>query len=750
MSPLRSLLSSLLSTLLLLAGSAALADGLIVIHDPPHRIPGHHTFAPLSIKYHHVTVRITDQIATTEVDQVFYNPSDRRLEGTYIFPIPKNAQIDKLMMDVNGKLQEAELLDAAKARGIYEDIVRRALDPALLEYVGQGLFKLRIFPIEPRSEKRIRLSYTQLLKSDSGLVDYTYPLNTEKFSSQPLESVSLKVTLETSRPLKALYSPTHEVEIQRRNGRQAVVGFEAKRVKPDTDFQLLFSTQPTSEIGLNVLTYRDDSEPEGYFLLLASPPAQSGAVVKKDVVFVLDTSGSMAEGGKLDQAKRALNFCLANLNDGDRFEVVRFSTETEPLFERLTTATEANREKAKAFLRDLKPIGGTAIDEALATALRNARDGDASRPFMVVFLTDGRPTIGATQESEILDRALKGAGSRTTRIFCFGIGTDVNTHLLDELAERSRAAAQYVLPKEDIEVKVSSFYAKISHPVLADPKLAIPEGLRLSRTYPQALPDLFRGEQLVVVGRYKGNQETTVSIRGTVNGEARTFSEKAVFPAKATEHSFIPKLWATRRIGFLLDEIRLRGESAELRNEITELARRYGILTPYTSYLIVEDEARRNLPMQSRILQEEETLSVVRESAAKQYKGVNASRSGDMAVGGAQAFDAMKRAKTLAAPAAANMASQEALRGAEAEEGKRLQTVLSAQKTRTLAGRTFYQNGSQWIDASAQAGARLVKVRFNSPEYFELSRKHPHAAQWLSVGRNVRFQLGETLYDVTD
>lgn len=740
----------LLSSLLALTGLGARADGLIVIHDPPRPFPSHHGFAPLAIRYHHVTVKITDQMATTEVDQVFYNPSDRRLEGTYLFPIPKNAQIDKLMMDVNGKLQEAELLDAAKARSTYEDIVRKALDPALLEYAGQGLFKLRIFPIEPRSEKRIRLSYRQLLKSDGGLVDYTYPLNTEKFSSQPLQSVSVKVTVETKQPLKALYSPTHEVEIQRKNGRQAVVGFEAKGVKPDTDFQLLFSTQPSSEIGLDVLTYKDENDSEGYFLLLASPPVQTNTVVRKDVVFVLDTSGSMAEGGKLEQAKRALAFCLANLNEGDRFEVVRFSTETEPLFERLVPATEGNREKARAFLRDLKPIGGTAIDEALATALRSIRDGEASRPFMVVFLTDGRPTIGTTQEQEILEHATKSAGSRLTRIFCLGIGTDVNTHLLDGLAERSRAATQYVLPKEDLELKVSGFYAKISHPVLADPKLAVPEGLRLSRTYPQPLPDLFRGEQLVVVGRYRGTLEGTVSIRGTVSGETRIFSEKALFPAKATEHAFLPKLWATRRIGFLLDEIRLRGENAELRNEITELARRHGILTPYTSFLIVEDEARRNLPMSSRVLQEAETLAVVREEAGRQYKGVNASRSGDLAVGGAQAFDALKRAKTLAAPAAANAAAQEVLTGAEAAEGKRLQKVLSAQNTRTLAGRTFYQNGSQWIDASAQAGAPVVKVRFNSPEYFELSRKHPSAAQWLSVGRNVRVQLGETLYDIVD
>ena len=253
-------------------------------------------------------------------------------------------------------------------RSIYEDIVRKLKDPALLEYADRDVFKVRIFPIEPNSKKRITLSYTQVLKSDSGLVSYVYPLNTEKFSAKPIKNVSVKVELETKRPLKSIYSPTHSVEIKRHGADRATAGFEATDVRPDTDFALYFAPEK-DELGVNLLTHRQSDE-DGYFLLLASPgvDVKEKQVVMKDIAFVLDTSGSMA-GKKLAQAKKALQFCVENLNDGDRFEIIRFSTEVEPLFERLVKATEQNRAKADEFIKALKPIGGTAIDDALQKAL---------------------------------------------------------------------------------------------------------------------------------------------------------------------------------------------------------------------------------------------------------------------------------------------------------------------------------------------------------------------------------------------
>lgn len=738
------------------ACGTAWSDGLIVVFHPNPPASLRYPFAPLAVKYHHVTIKITDQVAVTEVDQVFHNPTSMRLEGNYLFPIPKDAQIDKFAMDVDGKMTDAELLDAAKARQIYEDIVRRMRDPALLEYAGQGLFRVRIFPIEPHSEKRVRLNYTQVLRQENGLTKYTYPLNTEKFSAQPVGSVSIKVDLAGSRDLLSVYSPSHAVEIRRQDERHATIGFEANQVRPDTDFQLFFSLKPGGDVGLSLLAFRDGIETDGgYFLLLASPSSRLAGeqIVQKDVVFVLDTSGSMAEGGKLDQAKRALSFCLQNLGQGDRFELVRFATESEPLFQKLVPADKEHINKAEAFIKDLRPIGGTAISDALAAALAPAAgSSQPDRPYMIVFLTDGRPTVGATDETQILDRVKRSPGGRGVRVFSFGIGTDINTHLLDRLSDETRGASQYVLPKEDIEVSVSGFFGKISQPVLANPRLEVSGPVRLNRMHPAELPDLFKGEQLMLFGRYQGSGTATLNLKGSVNGRERSFTYTADFADHATAHGFIPRLWATRHVGYLLDQIRLHGENSELREEVTRLARQFGIVTPYTAYLIVQDEMKRNVPVAWQTLRNISGRAELVSETSRMYREMGDAKSGGGAVGGAQANSALRSADTVSAPAQANAY---ALRGQLANEAgvqDRVNQVINAQQSRFVNGRNFYQNGSQWTDASVQGqtGARVVQVKFNSPEYFSLMARHPDMPQWLSVGRNVQILFGGIVYEVVD
>jgi len=461
-------------------------------------------------------------------------------------------------------------LDAAKARAIYEDIVRKQKDPALLEYTGRGAFKVRIYPIEPRSRKKVSLSYTELLRADGGLVSYLYPLNTEKFSAQPLKTVAIKVALSAESPIKALYSPTHPVDVKRDGERRATVGYEASNTRPDRDFQLLFSTEQ-AEVGVHLLTQKTGSD-DGFFLLLASPGAdvlKTKEANPKNIVFVLDTSGSMA-GKKLEQAKKALAFCVENLNDNDRFEVLRFATETEPCFQKMTEAGRGNREKAQEWIKDLRPLGGTAIHDALQTALKLRPEGAGARPFIVIFLTDGQPTVGETNEDRIV-ASVGRENAASTRVFCFGIGNDVNTHLLDKIVERTRAASEFVLPEEDLEVKLSKFFTKIKEPLLTNIKIAWPDSVRVSKFYPSPLPDLFRGDQLVLVGRFSGAGEGDVVLEGTLNGEPKRITQRVKFPDAARGNEFIPQLWAMRRVGWLLDEIRLRGENRELREEVVDL-----------------------------------------------------------------------------------------------------------------------------------------------------------------------------------
>ena len=781
------ILSALVALLALLTG--ARADGLIIIHNPPAPMPQaqpwmrpHYTFAPLEVVFHKVDVDIAGQKATTHVVQEFFNPNNAVLEGEYIFPIPKGAHLDKFTMKIGDKDVEAELLDAAKARAIYEDIVRRQRDPALLEYTGRAAFRVRIFPIEARSRKKVTLTYTELLKVDGGIAGYMYPLNTEKFSAQPLKTVAIKVTVNADAPIKALYSPSHAVEIKRDGEKRAVIGWEATNARPDTDFQLLYSTANT-EVGISLLTHKKENE-DGWFLLLASPGAdvmKTKDVNPKDVVFVLDTSGSMA-GKKLEQAKKAMTFCVENLNDSDRFEIVRFSTESEPLFEKLTDATRPNRDKALDFIKGLKPIGGTAIADALQSALK-LKPATNDRPFVVVFLTDGKPTIGETDEDRIVAKVVSDNAS-TTRIFSFGIGTDINTHLLDKITERTKAASQYVLPEEDLEVKVSSFFTKIKDPLLTNLKLEFPAGIKVTKLYPNPLPDMFRGDQLVLAGRYSGEGEGDVILEGTLNGVPRRMAQKVKFSSGAPANEFIAQLWALRRVGWLLDEIRLRGENKETRDEVVDLARRYAIVTPYTSYLIVEDEARRGVPVASRSLQlldrDRQSQSYYSKSLgdlkAKKdgYDGALAGRSNDSlkkAEAPAVALDkawsenfgsAITSNATPAEAAAGGYAAAKpaaSLRGGSTGAGfsgsakevaQKLQSV--DQQTRWVNGKAFAQNGSNWSDTALQnkeqQNAKRNRVQFASKDYFALLTEKPESAQWLALGNSVTFALGTEVYEI--
>ncbi|HEY0256529.1 MAG TPA: VIT and VWA domain-containing protein [Candidatus Methylacidiphilales bacterium] len=749
-----------------LSGRPLFADGFIVVTQPVHVPPGHFSFAPLEVSYHHVDVRIDGQICTTTVNEEFYNPNPQVLEGTYLFPIPKNAQIDKFTMQIGGKDVPAELLDAAKARAIYEDIVRRRLDPALMEYADRSVFKVRIFPIEGQGRKQVKITYTEILKADSGLISYTYPLNTEKFSSALIHDVSVKIDLAADQPLHSIYSPTHDVEIKHTDATHATIAYEAKEVRPDTDFQLFFAPEK-SVVSLKMLTYQTGDD-DGYFLLLAAPNLDmKSKPVPKDVAFVLDTSGSMADDNKLKQARKALQFCLANLNSDDRFEIIRFSTEPESLFETLTPADGKAVDRAQDFVSKLKPRGGTAIYDALGKAMA-LRPAKSERPFVVIFLTDGQPTVGETNDDAIVAETDK-AANEGTRIFCFGLGTDVNAHLLDRIADHTHAASDYVLPSEDIEVKVSSFFGKIREPVLANVKLTFPDGMRVSKMYPQTMPDLFKGDQLVLTGRYNGNGSGTCALEGDADGAQQKFTAPVVFAKESTEQPFVPRLWASRRVAYLLDEIRLHGENPELKSEVTDLAREFGLVTPYTAYLIMEDEQQRGVASNNQIMSDFAKDKPAQESAGAAYNLMQKEKSGEGAVATARAQNTMKYAmipgdaldksnaefaRGMGVPSSVVTAGPRMLSASTApisdspDASTRL--VQYTQQTKYLAGRAFYQNGNQWVDSrvSKQNGGKEVRLKFGSPEYFDFATQHPEARAYLSLGQNVKLVLANTVYDI--
>ncbi len=571
----------LLGVLLVAAGQQARAAGLLVPDDV--KLP------PLAMVNHKVTVAIEDQVAATTVEQTFRNHTDRPLEATYLFPVPKGATVNKFAMWVDGKETAGELLDAGKARQVYTDIVRRTQDPGLLEYLGNNLMRLRVFPVPPKGDQKVKISFTSVAPMEQGVVEYVYPLKTDGKGTRTLEEFSVKLTIKSQHPVQSVYSPTHAIDVKRKGDREVAVEFEKNQARLDKDFQLFYGLGD-QEIGLTPLAYRPVSAEDGYFMLLISPQVESMRTtrVPRDLVLVLDTSGSMSDL-KMSQAKKALKHLLANLGDGDRFGLIAFSSTVRPYEDKLQPASSDQLEKARKWVDDLRAGGGTAIMPALDAAL-DMRTKDPGRSFTIAFFTDGIPTLDERDPNKIVANVVRRAEkSENTRIFTFGVGDDVNAAMLDQLADATRAVTTYVRPAEDIEAKAAALNAKISHPVMTNVKLSS-TNVKLHEVYPPKLPDLFHGGQLVVIGRYSGQGPAAVKLTGMVGSEERELVYELTFPPKTDDgREFVEHLWARRKVGYLLDQIRMNGESKEVVDEVVGLAKKYGIATPYTSYLVVPD-----------------------------------------------------------------------------------------------------------------------------------------------------------------
>jgi Ca-activated chloride channel family protein len=567
---------------LLAAVSPARAHGLL--------IPEEKSLPPLAMLSHKVRITIEDQVAVTRVEQTFRNHTDRALEATYVFPVPKGASVNQFTMWVDGKETRGELVEAAKARDIYTSIVRRTQDPGLLEYLGNNLLRMRVFPVPAKGDQKVALSFTAVAPREGGVVEYVYPLKTDGKATATLQDFSITATIKSQHPVANVYSPTHAVTLKRASDHEVAVSFDRNQGLLDKDFQLFYATSD-KDVGLTALAHRPAAGENGYFTLLVTPKVEipKEYQIPRDMVLVLDTSGSM-RGPKMDQARKALKYVLDNLAGTDRFALLNFATTVNRYRDALLDATPEQLGEARKWVDALEATGGTAINDALAAAL-DLRTKDEGRTFTVVFFTDGQPTIGETNPEKILQN-FAAKNTANTRVFTFGVGDDVNATMLDQLAEQTRALSTYVRPAEDIEAKVSGLFAKISNPVLTNLKLATTGDVRLSEIYPPQLPDLFHGSQLVVLGRYSGKGPAAVTLTGQVGMQSREFVYEFTFPEKTgDDRNFVEHLWARRKVGYMLDQIRANGEKKELVDEVVALAKKYGITTPYTSYLIVPDSA---------------------------------------------------------------------------------------------------------------------------------------------------------------
>ncbi|HQE71362.1 MAG TPA: VIT domain-containing protein, partial [Methanothrix soehngenii] len=665
----------------------------------------------LAIKYHHVDIQIKDQVATTRVDQVFVNDNPWTAEGTYIFPLPEGAAVSDFVMWVDGKAVHGEILEADEARTIYDDVVRRMKDPALLEYVGRKALKASVFPIPPGEERKIELEYSQILPVENGLVHYIYPLSTERFSSRPLEDLVVRAQIESREPLKAVYSSRHEVSIDREDDYHALLGLEQSDVLPDRDFEL-FYTISSEKIGLNLLSFKEEGQ-DGFFLLLAAPDVKVNEeeIVVKDIILVLDTSGSM-QGEKMDQAKEAARYVLDHLNPLDRFAIVSFATTTRSFSPSLEPAAQAD--KGKDFLDRLEAMGSTDINRAMIEAVGLAEE---VRPTTLIFLTDGLPTEGVTVTGAILDNVAREAPDNV-RIFSFGVGDDVDTDLLDQISLDHGGASTYVRPGEEIDEEVSAFYRKVKMPVLSD--LSLDWGdIIVDQVYPQRIPDLFAGSQLILLGRYREGGPAKITLKGMVNQEERSYTYEDLSFRKEGGDDFIPRLWATRAVGYYLTQIRLYGEKQEWIDSIVSLSTRYGIITPYTSFLVQEKDIFSDKG---------------REEVISDFEEEMAAAAAEPAFGEAAVEKAVYQKSLSAAPVGAavpvNMSVSTGIDGTS-------KMVRVSEVLKNVGSKTFLLKNDTWIDTTFDRSMKTKKVAFLGEEYFDLISQVPVLGSYFALGERV-------------
>ncbi|HEV8427932.1 MAG TPA: VIT and VWA domain-containing protein [Pyrinomonadaceae bacterium] len=732
---LRTTLTRLLLMLSICSALATIASAQgIIVPGPCRRCPDPRPVPlprALPIKSIKIDTKISSQVATTHVEQVFRNDTGATLEGTYLFPIPESASIAEFAIWDGDRRLVGEVRTREEARRIYDEIVRRQRDPGLLEYAGKDLFQASIFPILPHSDKKLEITYTQVVHAEGGTVSYRYPLGTGRQIAQ-IGSVAGRVEVESKEPLRNVYSPTHAIDVKRNSDRRSLVSFESESGKEPQDFQL-FYTISREDFGLTLLTHREPGK-QGYFLLMISPKDEwtDQEYTAKDVVFVVDTSGSMAEEGKMEKARAALLYGVRILRPQDRFNIISFAGEEHLMEARLIAADEKGRARGEEFVKGLKPVGGTNINQSLLASLRQFSEADRERPKMLVFMTDGLPTVDETNVPRIVDNVRK-ATIPGVRLFTFGVGYDVNTALLDKLASENGGVADYVEPKEDLEVKVSNFFSKVNYPVFTDLQLDM-GGAQTDLIYPRGIPDVFRGSQVTLIGRYSNEADlksVQLKLSGKSGAATRSYTYGNLsFPLRTESNDYLPRLWATRRVGWLMEQVRSNGEQKELRDEIVDLGTRYGIVTPYTSYLALEE------------------AEVSRRSS-------NFMVTPGVASGGFGRADAPSNARP-AKPMDQVVTGAAAVQQSKVAREQQERVYLKDEDTRTdavkrVAGKTFYLIEGVWTDSEFKAESRLPEtvLVFGSDEYFALLKQNPKLGSYFSLGERVVVVLDGRVYRVS-
>lgn len=682
--------------------------------------------APLEITQITVGVVIVEQAATTTMDINLRNNSGFRTEAELVVPVPDGAVVRGFSFQGAADEPTAHVLPKDEARRTYDAIVARLRDPALLEFLGYNLIRSSAFPLERGATQKVRLTYEHLLPADADRIDYVLPRSESLDYNIPWK---ITVKIKSKRAISTVYSPSHMLETVRRspNTISARLG-DLARMEPGA-FRLSYLLERNG-MTASLMAYPDASEGGGYFLLLGGLPAslsdrQDEPAIKREVTLVLDRSGSM-NGEKIKQVREAALQIIAGLHDGEAFNIITYNDSIESFRNKQVIKNDNTARSARQYLQGINAQGGTNIYDALGEALR-LTPVENMLP-MTLFLTDGLPTVGQTSEVAIRNLAMR-SNPYDRRIFTFGVGVNVNTPLLDKIAQETRASSTYVLPTEDVEVKVGQLFRRLTGPILADAKLHVDRGESSPRVHdlmPKVMPDLFEGGQLVVLGKYVGEDPLSFRLSGNYLGEQRSFRYTFSLDNATRKNAFVPRLWASRRIALLIDAIRQLGANGspltiqntvaedprlkELVDEIVRLSTKFGILTEYTAFLAREGT---DLSDHDNVLAEASSNFVNRAMNTRSGLGaVNQSANGRF------------------------MMNQSHLNFCNVawDENMNRVSIANVQQVNDLA---FYNRGGRWVDSRIVNQESRIQpkrvIEFGSHEFRELASRLAREGRQASI-----------------
>ncbi len=711
---------------------------------------------PMVVWLDHIRVDIKDDVAVKFYDCTFKNPNPQAVVGGECYmELEPGAQVDQMEVDVDGQKTQAEILDLKKSNEVFQGIVAKGGSPALLEYYGNQLIRTKVPQVKANGVVKVRLRYTMVLPKRGNLVRLQMLNTNPKMQLAPLQSASVEVNITSKRPIKNIYSPTHELKIVEAPGVDVSVRWKQENYLPKHPFVLYYGVADDAVGAALIAHVEEGNRPgQGHFMLMLSPTFGGGAgkvsqdqVLPKDVVFCVDTSGSMLQSGKMEQARAALLQCIERLRPRDRFNIVDFSTEARSFKPALVTADPAHIEEARRYAQKLTARGGTAIEEALALSLKQLQE-EGKRPRMILFATDGLPTIGQ-QDPDALLRGVAQQNTRGVRLFVFGEGFDVNARLLDFLAMQNRGESDYVLPSEKIEDKIGPFFDRVGSPMLTDLEVEFDRALGVEDTLPRRLPDLVLGEQVVVMGRFSVGGQHKVRLSGYALGVKHTFEYTLDFPVHSSDdrHAFVPRLWAGQRIDFLLSEMRRAAkDSPELVQEVTRLAKQYGIVTPYTSFLMTDDiVGSPTKPGMTGAV-----TSSLRQLRAKEAAADRDDLARKDAVAAAWAQNEAKKGYAANGAGAKLYDQAERLQSGQANpDAPNAQAATPAiAQLHYVGARTFYNRQNVWYDAGydpEQHEKAIQNLKFTSKEFIELLDRNPRAAKYM-VFDDCIVQIGTQWY----